>query len=507
MHVAGIPVHPTFDRDASEIRYLPNRRLTNGKHKITISLRNVNGNAARPWESEFDVAMPAAYVLLGSNFGTIKSGSRGPVRLTARVFDGDLMPVADGTPVQFTASEGTISPSPSLTRNGNAISYLALDAGENPRKVSVTAYAAGLSHSLELEVAADASPFFAVKLADATAGLSVEGVLASTGEKPLAYSDRFGYLAIPSERLVNGSVRFSRNGYEPITLDDIGAEDVRVVEMNRIAAGLLAEKRFVIDPQLGGRERGETGPTGMRASDLNLQVAVHLAGLLEASGAEVALTRESDETTSELRRVETEERFDAEWFISIGHTIEDGGFKLMHYPTSEAGVKLAVSIANQLIALQPTENLSIESYSHFVLTHTGSPAVMVQGPAPSSAEIEQKMLHPAATRNEAYAIYCGILANLGLTDEDTGRIFVKVLNDEGAGVSNATVVLDGAFHMQTNEQGEFAFHLVTPGDHSLEIHDGEALLWEGAIPTSPGDETTVEVSHFGPAAIWGTDLM
>ena len=507
MLVDGNPVNSTFDRETSEIRYLPSRRLANGNHKITISLRNINGNAARPWESDFDVAMPAAYVLLESNFSKIMSGSRAPVRLGARVFDADLMLVADGTLVKFSASEGSVSPNPSPTRNGRAISYLILDAVERPRRVEATASVAGLSHSLKLEVAADAPRFHVLKVVDAATNMSIEGVLASAGESPFAYSDRFGYLTISSDRLGGTSVKLSRKGYEPITLDDVGASDLHVAAMNRIAAGTLAEKRFVLDPQLGGEERGATGPTGMRASDLNLQVAGHLANFLEASGAEVALSRESDETVNELRRVETEEYFNAEWFISIGHTVGENRFGLVHYPTSEAGAKLAQSIAKYLIALQSGEDATVESYSHFVLTHTGSPAVMVQGPAPSTAEIEQKMLHPAATRSEAYAIYCGILANLGLSDEDTGRIFAKVLDDEGIGVSNATVVLDGAFHMQTNAHGEFAFHLVTPGDHSLEIHDGGAPLWEGTIPVGPGDDTTVEVSPSGPAAIWGPGLM
>jgi N-acetylmuramoyl-L-alanine amidase len=506
MLIDDVPVSSTFNRETSEIRHLPTRRFANGRHEITISMRNINGNAARPWTSEFHVTMPPAYVLLDSNFDALRAGSRAPARLSARVFDADLMPVADGTPVKFGASTGGLAPNPSPTRNGQAICYLLLDAGEQPREVEVTASAASLSHGLKIEVAADGPRFHVMKVVGAATDRSIEGVLASAGGSLVAYSDRFGYLAFSPDQLEGAPIELSRNGFEPTALTDADAKDLRVIKMKRIAAGMLAEKRFVLDPQLGGEERGVTGPTGMRASDLNLQVAGHLASLLEASGAEVALTRESDETINELRRVETEERFDAEWFISIGHTVGENGFGLIHYPTSEDGAKLARSIAQYLMTLEPHEDATVESYSHFVLTHTGSPAVMVQGPAPSTAEIEQEMTHPAAARIEAYAIYCGILANLGLREEDTGRIFVKVLGSDGKAISNATAVLDGAFHMQTNARGEFAFHLVTPGDHRLEIHDGEAILWEGSIPVGSGDELTVEVSRSGPTAIWKPGL-
>jgi hypothetical protein len=265
--------------------------------------------------------------------------------------------------------------------------------------------------------------------------------------------------------------------------------------MRRIAAGVLADKRFVVDPQLGGEEKGETGPTGMRASDLNLEVAFYLSRLLEASGAKVALTRESDETVSALRRVEIEERFDAEWFISIGHSETEPGFRIMHYPTSKIGTRLAESIANSLRSLQTGGIAVVEPYSHFVLTHTGSPAVMIQGPAPITRETEKKLLRPATLRSEAYSMYCGILGALGLDDKETGRISVVVLDEKEKAISGATLVLDGSMILQTNERGEFIFANVTPGDHRLEIYDGDVYLWDGTILSEAGIVNSITVSE------------
>jgi len=473
-------VRPDYDRTSSDIRYLPPRRFSNGRHKVRISVRNFNGNASRPIESEFEIAMPPAYVLLDSNFREVRNGNAAPIRLRARMFDADLMPVADGASVKFRASEGLISPNPSLTRNGEAVAYLVPDkGGAGPREITVSAAISGRTHTVKVKVSEDAPEFVAAKVVDAAGGLSV-------------------------------AIKFSRRGYEPRMLDALDTCGIQTVRMRPVAGGVLFDRRFVLDPRLGGEEKGATGPTGVRASDLNLGVANYLARFLEASGARVVLTRTSDETVSALRRVEVEERFDAEWFISIGHgdSIPGDGEPeavvqagVIHYPSSKAGERLAASIAKSIESRKIAESVALAKDTEFVLTHTGSPAVIVQGPSPATAEMEQMLRHPAAARNEAYAIYCGILENLGLGDDETGRISVRVVDDDGNVFQNAALVLDGAFNMGTASGGEFTFSKIVPGDHSLEVYAGRLPLWDGYVCVGPGGEISVVVSFSGPAAV------
>ncbi len=504
-------VRPDYDRASSDIRYLPPRRLSNGRHRVRISVRNLNGNASRPIESEFEIAMPPAYVLLDSNFREVRNGNAAPIRLRARMFDADLMPVADGASVKFRASEGLISPNPSLTRNGEAVAYLVPDkGGAGPREISVSAAISGRTHTMKVKVSEDAPEFVAAKVVDAGSGLSVENALISIEGKPLGHSDLSGYFAIERDELGSVAIKFSRRGYEPRMLDTLGTCGIQTVRMRPVAGGVLFDRRFVLDPRLGGEEKGATGPTGVRASDLNLSVANYLARFLEASGARVVLTRTSDETVSALRRVEVEERFDAEWFISIGHgdsitgdgepeAVAQAG--VTHYPTSKAGKRLAASIAKSIESRKIAESVALAKDTEFVLTHTGSPAVIVQGPSPATAEMEQMLRHPAAARNEAYAIYCGILENLGLGDDETGRISVRVVDDDGNVFQNAALVLDGAFNMGTAPGGEFTFSKIVPGDHSLEVYAGRLPLWDGYVCVGPGGETSVVVSFSGPAAV------
>src|SRR5439155_22532400 len=89
-----------------------------------------------------------------------------------------------------------------------------------------------------------------------------------------------------------------------------------------IAGGALIGKRITLDPDGGGEADGGTGPSGTRAANLNLDVARALAGLLEAAGAEVRLTRSGDFALSDVERVQINEAFRADHFVRIGHRAE-----------------------------------------------------------------------------------------------------------------------------------------------------------------------------------------
>jgi N-acetylmuramoyl-L-alanine amidase len=273
---------------------------------------------------------------------------------------------------------------------------------------------------------------------------------------------------------------------------------------------VLLGRRFAVDPQFGGEEKGVTGPTGLRASDLNMDVANHLARFLRTCGADVVLTREADETVSALRRVEIAEEFGAEWFISIGHgstakpelAETDGAvegtaieeIKIFHYPTSLPGAQLAAAIANTVEHGAIASSVAVQPDTSFVLTHTSSPAVRIRGLDLSIPEIEERFRHPGTARNEAYAIYCGILENFGLTENETGEVAVRVLDKAGNGVANALLNLDESFTLQTGARGEFTLYRLTPGNHRLQVFAGGPPLWSGSISIKAGGKLVVTIS-------------
>ncbi|UCD58547.1 MAG: N-acetylmuramoyl-L-alanine amidase, partial [Candidatus Hydrogenedentota bacterium] len=213
MLIDGRPVEAEFDQETSQLMHLPTRRLSNGKHTIWMSLRNVNGNAARPAESEIEITMPPAYLLLSSNFRTLPPSSMQPIRLSARVFDADLMPVADGTPVGFNASSGTVSPNVALTRNGEAVTYITPEKDSTSREITTSANTSGLTHSLTLSLTEDAPQIIVTNVLDAKTKLPVERALVSAGDRPLGYSDRTGYFAVTHAEISDSPIAFSRPGY------------------------------------------------------------------------------------------------------------------------------------------------------------------------------------------------------------------------------------------------------------------------------------------------------
>src|SRR5262245_60562724 len=56
----------------------------------------------------------------------------------------------------------------------------------------------------------------------------------------------------------------------------------------------IAGRRIVLDPGHGGFFRGALGVNGLTEAEVNLGVALHLRGLLEARGAQVQMTRTDD---------------------------------------------------------------------------------------------------------------------------------------------------------------------------------------------------------------------
>lgn len=81
--------------------------------------------------------------------------------------------------------------------------------------------------------------------------------------------------------------------------------------------GTLKGVSIVIDPGHGGNDNGTTGIRGTLEKDVNLKTAELLTSKLRAAGADVYLTRESDEYVDLRKRVSISHQYNADAFISI----------------------------------------------------------------------------------------------------------------------------------------------------------------------------------------------
>jgi N-acetylmuramoyl-L-alanine amidase len=81
---------------------------------------------------------------------------------------------------------------------------------------------------------------------------------------------------------------------------------------------------------------------GVKAEDVNMEVALFLRGYLEGAGARVYLTRERSKNPSLTTKIMMVERFGAERFLSTGHGgAADPTFNstfVLHYPNSKLGI-------------------------------------------------------------------------------------------------------------------------------------------------------------------------
>ncbi|MBR2383455.1 MAG: N-acetylmuramoyl-L-alanine amidase [Anaerotignum sp.] len=185
---------------------------------------------------------------------------------------------------------------------------------------------------------------------------------------------------------------------------------------------------IVLDAGHGGWDPGKTGTDGKNEKDLNLAVAEKLAEYLEIGGAEVILTRTSDEALGEGKRTDMAERkrianeSGADILISIHQnafpSAKVKGAQVFYHNSSGNGKLLAESVQESLRSRVDGSNhrQAKENDSYYILRTTEIPAVIVECGFLSNHE-EEKLLNDEGYQEKlAWAIYCGILdyfKNLG----------------------------------------------------------------------------------------------
>lgn len=128
--------------------------------------------------------------------------------------------------------------------------------------------------------------------------------------------------------------------------------------------------KILIDPGHGGRDSGAVGPSRLKESDVNLEVALRLGKLLGLNKFAVSYTRTTDVFPSLTARWQQANRESVDYVVSI-HCNSDGptahGVETLHHPNSVTGRRLADHIQKQLVArtgdrdrgLKPRTNLAL----------------------------------------------------------------------------------------------------------------------------------------------------
>jgi len=193
-------------------------------------------------------------------------------------------------------------------------------------------------------------------------------------------------------------------------------------------AQYLKGLKFCLDPGHGGDAHipnYKRGPTGVREAEMNLRVAFYLKEFLEKSGAIVILTRSGDDNMDLKTRAEIATLNQADMFISLHHNACDNprtNYASTWYHGDADFSPVSLDLARyiqqsleenlRLPNLLPTGLLS--DYLMYpdgfgVLRHLEVPGILLESSFFSNPKEEKLLNKPAYNRQEAYAIYLGIV--------------------------------------------------------------------------------------------------
>jgi len=458
--------------------------LASGVHTLRASARSTGGNSSPLAESSFLVDLEPEIITLAA---TPEVGqSPYPQKITALVLDAYGNPVADSTQVNFSWTGGSTS---KITLDGKASVFVGEDLPF--ATLRLTAKCGGLDEAVSLEHSA-AAEYISGFVLDA-AGLPLEGATVTsggvdapggidpadgsdpagdagrTGAGISAVTDAVGFFVIeraPGER----PLEVSRRGFRK-TLAAHGGDAYPSVRLDTYFKSLASGIVLTVDAAGGGEETGWIGPTGVKASDLNLALARRLAGLFSSAGIGVKLTRDTDHKVGPEQRVLASEDANSTLLISISHREnEDRKVILGHFPGSSGGNRISGILSDELGDISDYETEVTET-ADYLIQQTSCPAVKIVFPVGESVSEELDLTETLNTWTRAYAIFYSTLRYLGIEEGETFSVKGRVTSGDGP-VSGALLLIDGSLEMLADADGRFAVKLLERGDHVIEAFSG-----------------------------------
>ncbi len=197
------------------------------------------------------------------------------------------------------------------------------------------------------------------------------------------------------------------------------------LDLSLLDTSPLKEKIIIIDPGHGGIEHGAVGIKGLRESEVNLGVALHLWGLLKRAGAHPILTRTADTSVLPgkefILKQDLEKRSyisntnNADLFISIHHNSATNSRKKNHmmifYKISDPwrSRDIAREVLNSLKQTLQTETAYVLPGNYHVLRNTAAPAILGEASFMTNKKNEALLSFTRTLAQEAEAYFVGIL--------------------------------------------------------------------------------------------------
>ncbi|WP_158589655.1 MULTISPECIES: N-acetylmuramoyl-L-alanine amidase [Clostridia] len=144
--------------------------------------------------------------------------------------------------------------------------------------------------------------------------------------------------------------------------------------------GSLYGYNIMLDPGHGGYDPGSIGISGIQEKFLTLETSKQIAENLRSAGANVLLTRSSDEYVSLHDRVEMSQAYSTHAFISVHYNAHPSsaahGINTFYYSTSDQ--KLAESVHQSLTSSIPIRDRGMAPNNYYVLRNNTAPSILLE---------------------------------------------------------------------------------------------------------------------------------
>jgi len=161
----------------------------------------------------------------------------------------------------------------------------------------------------------------------------------------------------------------------------------------------------------GGSAPGAIGTTGMRESDINMDIVNIMKRELERRGAIVSLTRTGDYDVSIARRLELIKEINPDIVVSVHNNAGGNPLTTMGVSTYYRHIghrHLSESILRRMLRLDVGNFGLVGSFNYALNSLTEFPVVLVEGLFMSTPEDEAKLADPRFIRNLSMEIVRGI---------------------------------------------------------------------------------------------------
>jgi N-acetylmuramoyl-L-alanine amidase len=487
MTLNGRRVTPVIDPLAQRATYPPPWDLANGPYEARFSARNVGGNTSAVLSTRFAVDFPPEFASFEISPQFAPQLGRA-MRARIRLLDRRGLSVADGTTAFVTTAAATDTVWAAVV-DGSIDAVV--ETPVSSETLTVYAGCRGKLFERTVDVNPDAGiATRAYHIRDAVTGLPIEDALVTLNGSARASASRtgsfvFDYRSGPgASDSTEAFLSINAAGYVPVVM--AGTPPSNTIEMTPWFGGTLTGLRFVVDPEGGRATKTGIGPLGLSGAHANLQVARYLAGYLRAGGSQVLLTRTNDEVRTPEDIARMTNRFIADRYIEVRHRSAPVDSPLVvtayFFPGSSGGARMAADVSTAMSDRLGYPGKGPYDTVTYPLQQTACPAIVVAAPSIGTLEEELRLAESWYQREQAYAIFLGILGHYGVAD--SGQVLVRLdgadpaitqddhaeeagLPPEESDRSGWRVTLDGTWTLVTGPDGTVLFDKIPPGEYRL----------------------------------------